>query len=141
MLQALRRGGFVSLLPEAIQPTWRDPAVLLAGFPGGIYFAGLSRAGEWGKCAALIELPHIRHVGLWSGTAIRTWRSRNGEHITASTLCHSDTPKHRDTIVTSWPPNSAPDGKRCTGRNREIPALVLVIGESCSTQSKPAIWP
>jgi len=43
MLGALRKGGFVSLLPEVIEPTWAPPAVLLAGFPLGIHFTALPK--------------------------------------------------------------------------------------------------
>lgn len=46
MLVALRSGGFVSLLPEVIEPTWRPPALLLAGFPMGIHFTGLPRVSN-----------------------------------------------------------------------------------------------
>ncbi|WP_348263247.1 hypothetical protein P8935_01515 [Telmatobacter sp. DSM 110680] len=54
MLEALRRGGIVCLLPEVIQPHWRGPAALLAGFPIVIHFIGLPSVANPGAAQFLI---------------------------------------------------------------------------------------
>ena len=41
-IDAIRNGGFVCLLPQPIDPSWRDPAPLLAGFPISVGYTGLS---------------------------------------------------------------------------------------------------
>ena len=40
-VDAIRAGGFVCLLPRAIDPSWGDPAPLLAGFPLNVCYLGL----------------------------------------------------------------------------------------------------
>jgi hypothetical protein len=40
-VEVLRAGGFVCFLPNVIDPTWREPAPRLAGFPTSICFTGL----------------------------------------------------------------------------------------------------
>ena len=42
-IDAIRAGGFVCLLPQLIDPSWRHPAPLLAGFPLSVCYAGLSK--------------------------------------------------------------------------------------------------
>jgi hypothetical protein len=42
VIQALRAGGFVCLLPNVINPAWGGHAIRLAGFPITICFTGLS---------------------------------------------------------------------------------------------------
>ena len=42
-IDAIRAGGFVCLLPQLIDPSWRNPAPLLAGFPLSVCYAGLSK--------------------------------------------------------------------------------------------------
>jgi hypothetical protein len=41
-IDAIRAGGFVCLLPQIIDPSWRNPAQLLAGFPFNVCYLGLS---------------------------------------------------------------------------------------------------
>jgi hypothetical protein len=38
----IRAGGFVCLLPQVIDPSWRAPSPLLAGFPISVCYLGLS---------------------------------------------------------------------------------------------------
>jgi hypothetical protein len=48
VIQALRAGGFVCLLPNVINPAWGGHAIRLAGFPITICFTGLSPKSERG---------------------------------------------------------------------------------------------
>jgi len=41
LIDAIRAGGFVCLLPQVIEPSWGGPAPLLAGFPLNVSFTGL----------------------------------------------------------------------------------------------------
>lgn len=52
-LRALRSGGFVSFIPNLIQPQWNPIAVQLAGFPINVAFSGL-RSGRAGDATPLI---------------------------------------------------------------------------------------
>jgi hypothetical protein len=47
-IDAIRAGGFVCLLPQVIDPSWHNPAHLLAGFPLNVSYLGLTE--QAGNC-------------------------------------------------------------------------------------------